>query len=318
MRCILKVNGLEHAFLREFGCNCKRCSKPRKVANTSISLVAFDEDEDYPIFHILFDVGMHVVDSLCDIPYFKDPEHVRLDWLVFTHWHPDHVLGINRLCETWKRYLDRNNKPWEPIKTWCRSGTAEWLQMNHPYEWNKFLKPYISNEFKPPGSLLNPINIEFSDVEIVPVAVSHYSADIKPRNPQEYLPCSASFIIKRKNKKAVLLWDIDNRNDWIVKPKDKQNEAVDLMSNADYLFIECNTWQVEGVGHTTFLKAKEYIKALRPKQTFLVHLSGHEDRPGPGYDWDDKTWGDEAERVLRGERAYIPVRVPEIGDVYEI
>jgi len=51
------------------------------------------------------------------------------------------------------------------------------------------------------------------------------------------------------------------------------------MSNADYLFIECNTWRVEGVGHTTFLKAKEYIKALRPKQTFLVHLSGHEDRP---------------------------------------
>ena len=90
------------------------------------------------------------------------------------------------------------------------------------------------------------------------------------------------------------------------------------MSNADYLFIECNTWQVEGVGHTTFLKAKEYIKALRPKQTFLVHLSGHEDRPGPGYDWDDKTWGDEAERVFRGERLYIPVRVPEIEDEYEI
>ncbi len=130
------------------------------------------------------------------------------------------------MCETWKRYLDRNNKPWEPIKTWCRSGTAEWLQINHPYEWNKFLKPYISNEFKPPGSLLNPINIEFSNVEVVPVAVS-----------------------------------------------------VDLMSNADYLFIECNTWRVEGVGHTTFLKAEEYIKALKPKQTFLVHLSGHEDRP---------------------------------------
>ena len=63
---------------------------------------------------------------------------------------------------------------------------------------------------------------------------------------------------------------------------------------------------------------KEYIKALRPKQTFLVHLSGHEDRPGPGYDWDDKTWGDEAERVFRGERPYIPVRVPEIEDEYEI
>ncbi len=180
------------------------------------------------------------------------------------------------------------------------------------------LYPLTSSEFKPPGTLLDPINIEFPDIEVIPIAVSHYSADIDPINPKKYLPCSASFIIKHKNKKAVLLWDIDNRNDWIVKPKDEQKEAVDLMSNADYLFIECNTWQVEGVGHITFLKAKEYIKALRPKQTFLVHLSGHEDRPGPSYDWDDKTWGDEAERVLRRGRAYIPVRVPEIGDEYEI
>ena len=147
-----------------------QCSKPRKVANTSISLVVLDED--YPIFHILFDVGMHVVDSLCDIPYFKDPEHVRLDWLVFTHWHPDHV----------------------PIKTWCRRGTAEWLQINHPYEWNKFLKPHISSEFKPPGTLLDPINIEFPDIEVILIAVSHYSADIDPINPKKYLPCSASFI----------------------------------------------------------------------------------------------------------------------------
>lgn len=317
MRCILIVNGLDHAFLREFGCDCKRCSKSRKAANTSISLVVLDDN--YPILHILFDVGMHVVDSLCDIPYFKDPKHARLDWLVFTHWHPDHVLDINRLCETWKRNLNRSNKPWEPIKTWCRSGTAKWIEINHSYEWNEFLRPYFSNEFKPLGTLLDPIPIEFSDLEVIPVTVSHYSADIKPRNPKEYLPCSASFIIKHKNKKAVLLWDIDNRNDWIANPlTNEQTKAVNLLSKADYLFIECNTWKVEGTGHATFLTAKEYIKALRPKQTFLVHLSGHEDRSGPGYGWDDKTWEEEAKKVLKAEKTNIAIQVPKIGEEYEI
>ena len=209
MENLLILNGLDHAFLREFGCSCGRCVKRRRAANTSVSLITLDNDKI--LHHVLFDIGMGVVDSLVDSPYLTGDE-VRLDWLVISHWHPDHVLDLNRLCETWRRTLRRRGQQWKRIPIWCRRGTAEWLKRNLAYEWT-LLEPHLPEEVIPPGIdpgvKLDPIKLSIDGLGITPVTVSHCTADMHPET-RELLYCCASFIIETNDKKAVLLWDIDN------------------------------------------------------------------------------------------------------------
>jgi len=47
------------------------------------------------------------------------------------------------------------------------------------------------------------------DQRIIPITVSHCTADIDPADFKKSSYCSASFVIEIKNKKVVLLWDID-------------------------------------------------------------------------------------------------------------
>ena len=324
MKHFLIVNGLDHAFLREFGCPCNRCVEQRTAASTSVSLVSLDDNGDRILHHILFDTGMGVVDSLVDSPYLSGKK-ARLDWLIISHWHPDHVLDLNRLCETWRRTLKRRGEQWKPIPTWCRTGTAEWLKRSHAFEWNSFLKPQLSDENRPPGVKLAPIELGIAGLTVTPITVSHCTADINPANPKESLHCSASFVIEHEARKVVLLWDIDNRNGWIENPtSDEQKEAVKMLSGADYLFIDCNTWSVEepngkNTGHASFLTVQRYARVLSPTTTFLVHLSGHEDGNGnPGWSWIDSTWEQKAQEVWANNNLPGRVCVPRIGRKVQI
>ncbi|MCX5835150.1 MAG: MBL fold metallo-hydrolase [Deltaproteobacteria bacterium] len=97
MNFSLIVNGAGNAFLREFGCPCSRCTGRENRATASVSIVARDEKDDKILWHALVDAGPGVVESLVNgFP----PEKDRLDWLLLTHWHPDHTLDLNHLCET--------------------------------------------------------------------------------------------------------------------------------------------------------------------------------------------------------------------------
>lgn len=128
-------------------------------------------------------------------------------------------------------------------------------------------------------------------------------------------------MIEYEAKKVVLLWDIDNRNGWIDNPtSDEQKEAVKMLSGADYLFIDCNTWSVEepngkNTGHASFLTVLRYAKVLSPtRTTFLVHLSGHEDGKGnPGWGWNGPTWEQKAQEVWATHNLPGRLCVPHIG-----
>ena len=315
----LMINGIDHAFMREFGCPCKRCISNRKSANTSVSLIGLDKATGKTKYHILFDVGMGVVNSLVNNPFLSG-DNARLDWLFLSHWHPDHVLDLNRLCETWKRTTKRRGEKWNPIPVWVRKGSAEWLKRIYNYEWTNFLNPQISEESLPPGRKLDAIKFDFTDLTVIPITVSHCTADIDPIDFEENFYCSASFVIEIKNKKVVLLWDIDNRNNWIMEPKLEEIETVELLKEPDFLFIDCNTWSIEvfngkNTGHTSFATVQEYVKVLSPKKTFLVHLSGHEDGQGnPGWGWDDIDWEVNAQKIWQERNLPGSVYIPRVGE----
>jgi len=91
------VHGIDHAFRREFGCDCDRCNKNESErTNTSVSLAVLDENASV-LWHCLVDVGLGVVDDLCKN---FSPSQARVDLLLLTHWHPDHVLNLNSIRES--------------------------------------------------------------------------------------------------------------------------------------------------------------------------------------------------------------------------
>ncbi|HSD94537.1 MAG TPA: hypothetical protein VLA94_03845, partial [Syntrophales bacterium] len=191
MNYSLVVNGTGNAFLQEFGCPCPRCALREPVANMSVSIIC--REEGRIAWHALVDVGLGVVNSLLNT---FSPDEARLDWLLFTHWHPDHSLEVNRLGETMRRTARRRGMKFARIPTWCRGGTGKWLSRNYSYEWYRCLEGQPSDESEPPGTLLSPIALGADAIEITPLSVSHSGADINPESFKETRYNSACFIIR--------------------------------------------------------------------------------------------------------------------------
>jgi len=318
MNYSLVVNGFGNAFLQEFGCPCPRCARKDPVANVSASIIGRDRDGGPIRWHALVDVGLGVVDSLRRT--FR-AEEARVDWLLFTHWHPDHSLELNRLGETMRRTARRRGGKFSRIPTWCREGTGRWLAKNLSYEWYRCLDGRPSKEAEPPGTLLEPIPLGTSGISITPVCVSHAGADISPDNFKERLYNCACFVVQTEKSKTVLLWDLDSGNTWVTNPEtETQRKAAELLTGADLLLLDCFSWTVEehagfSTGHLSFATARTFAKVLQPKETLLVHMGGHEEGEGnPGWGWTDEMWGREAQRLWAEDGLPGTVRVPVMGE----
>ena len=328
MKHLLTVNGLGSPLLRIFGCDCDRCNDPVRQANTSVSLISLDEAGE-TAHHILFDVGAGVADSLFVSPYMAG-DRARLDWLVLTHWHPDHVNNLNRLLAS--HYWNQKLRGLEQtaVSAYCRTGTAEWLEAEHPYEWDRFIEPHLSDENNPPGTVLPPVPIPLEGVTITPVTVSHFGADRCAADHAQTCYSCAAYVIETVTStalsasvsKTVLLWDIDTENEWLVNPQtDEEKTAVSLLSNADTLFIDTTYWHkpTRRMTHPGFQNVRRYARSLTPRHTLLTHLSGHPDMRGnAGWGWTDNRWQAEAQKVWAAEKLPGTVAVPAIGDEFEL
>ncbi len=320
MKHLLIVNGLEAPLLRQFGCDCDRCTDPAPQANTSVSLISLNGTGE-TTHHVLFDVGAAVTDSLSRLPYLAG-RSARLDWVALTHWHPDHVNDLNRLIVSYHLNRIRRDEEPTPVPLWCRSGTAGWLQAEHSYEWHNFLQPHVSGENHPPGTVLPPLPVNLPGVTITPVTVSHFGADRCAQDKTQICYSCAAFVIETGASKTVLLWDIDTENEWLVDPQTPEQEtAVTLLSNADYLFVDTAFWKIpeKRMTHPGFHNVQRYARALTPQETLLVHLSGHPDgRGNPGWGWPNDRWQAEAQMVWAQRKLPGLVCVPAVGDVFEI
>lgn len=318
MKHILVVNGLDGPMLRLFGCDCARCISPGRQANTSVSLIGLTDDDE-AAYHILVDVGSGVVDSLVENPYLST-HRARVDGVLLTHWHPDHTIDLNRLCVSHHLTRQRRGLPTSRIPLWCRGGTASWLQREHGYEWNMFLQPFLSDENEPPGTVLSPITWAIPGLRVTPVTVSHFGAD----RPVDGCKCvrysCAAFVVETATCKTVLLWDIDSENEWLVMPQtDAQKTAVQLLSAADYLFIDTAFWQAKEhrATHPSFENVQRIAAHLCPRQTLLMHLSGHPDGYGnPGFGWSNAQWTAAAQTAWAAHALPGHVRVPALGEEF--
>jgi ribonuclease BN (tRNA processing enzyme) len=319
MRHELVVNGLDNAWIREFGCDCRRCARQSRVANTSVSLLSYEGSS--LVHHILFDVGASVRDSLSRIEALR--AQPRLDQIVLSHWHSDHTCELAPLSKTWARSRARQGVELEPVPVWARAGSAAWLERLYPQLEKAGLELRHSNEFEPVGTLLEPIMLELPNLTLTPVTLSHHTADLHPNGSDESWPCCSGFVLEMPNSKVAFLWDTDVSNTWLEHPNPAQLAAFEKLRHADHVFFDCNTWEHthsrEGkpASHVSFGMVQRFVMALEPKNSWLVHLSGHEDL-GDGFGWDDATWQREAQRTWRDQTLPGQVRVPLIGEVIRL
>lgn len=320
MQHFLSMNGVEGSYLRVFGCDCFRCRSAQRGANLSASLLSVD-DTGQTVSHILFDAGAGVVDSLIENPFLRGTQ-ARLDWIVLTHWHPDHVINLNRLLTTYLHHREAKGLDTARIPLWCRSGTGEWLQRRQDFEWDNLITPHQSGEYEPPGVVLPPLPIHLPGVTITPVTVSHRNADRRADRPAQVRYTCAAYVVATAVSRTVLLWDIDSENDWLARPQTAAEEtAVAFLSHADHLFIDTTFWQAKDhpTNHASFTHAREYARVLQPCHTHLVHISGHPDGAGnPGYGWSNTRWQKEAQQVWLAEGLPGQVSVPAMGDTFPL
>ncbi len=320
MKYILQINGLDGPLLNQFGCECNRCQAPERQANTSASLITLD-DRDQTVHHLLFDAGLGVVDSLNHSPYLRGPA-ARLDGIALTHWHPDHVAELNRLCVSNHNNRKRRGQETGRVPLYCRSGTAAHLARENGHILQTYLKQRLPDECEPPGTVLSPLPFNLAGVKVTPVSVSHYTADLSADDRGGTRYCCASFVIETAKSKAVLLWDIDSENEWLVKPRTApQKQAVAFLSKADLLIVDTTFWHrpVRKKTHPSFENVMRYAKTLQPQRTLIVHLSGHPDGLGnPGFGWTNAEWTKAAAHAWARAGLSGSVAAPSIGEIFEL
>lgn len=252
-------------------------------AHTSASILIPDEKGNV-LSHILIDAGAGVVDSLV-ASRLKGLEN--LEGVLISHWHPDHVLGLNQLLESLKRHRTAFNG----VPVYCTPETYEWLinKQGQKYEFSHGLhhQPICHNRKKETFTVgkTSPFPLK-----ITALRVAHGGIE-----------GAVIYVAEIGKKKVVFGWDLDVPE--AKRPLDgKKNidvirENLDLLFGADLLLMEANTWKTvvgrngKPTGHTSYFHARDYILAIEPKRVYLVHLSGHEDGEGlGGYGWTDSDW----------------------------
>lgn len=299
---LVRVNGTAPAFSRELGCPCGRCrtfngaaaapigrlepfagwDDPPNRAHTSASILVPDTATAV-LSHILIDIGEGVVDSL--VSSGLDGLD-NLHGLLISHWHPDHNLGINHLCESLRRARKANGRPVEKVPLFCTQETHDYLAGKFPREAREFLEyvPIMSGHpFKVPGN---------SRVEFMPIGVAHGRGGGTCKDAVFFVATASE-----SGKRVVFGWDIDVPD--ARRPSGKQTnievirEKLAALTGAEIYFLPANTWAATGTGHTSLQLAQEYIDEVNPKRVLLLHMSGHEDGEGnPGYGWSDVEWAD--------------------------
>jgi hypothetical protein len=205
---------------------------------------------------------------------------------------------------------------------WCREGSAQWLARDNGSAWRAYAAPHIAPGFDDAGVILGSVPVSAPGLSITPITLHHSSADVAADDPARRQPACAGFIIQTPARKAVLFWDMDGTNTWISAPQTAAHHAaIALARDADVLCVDCNTWRVDRsssgrmASHAAFHTHLNFVPVLQPRETLLMHLSGHEDAPGDGRGWTDAEWQSNARRVWAERNLPGSVRVPAIGEV---
>lgn len=209
----------------EIGCKCKVCLSNNKKDRRLRASVLLKEGEK----RILIDCG----------PDFRQQilpeEFVKLDAVLITHEHYDHVGGL------------------DDLRPFCRFGYVELYGEKHTFNVLKQRIPYCFAEKKYPGVPSFNLNyiepnrkFKVGGIEIEPIRIMHYM-----------LP-----IVGYRIGKFAYLTDV----------KIIPDEEYQKLNGLDVLVIDALRIE-EHISHENLKQALENIKRISPRKAYLIHMS---------------------------------------------
>ncbi len=210
----------------EIGCKCEVCSSTDK-RDKRLRVSALVETEGK---NILIDCGP-------DFRYqmLKNPVE-RIDGVLITHEHYDHVGGI------------------DDLRPFCKYGPVDLYAEDYVADAIRNRIPYVFQEHKYPGiPNLNIHNIEdkpfrVDGVEVVPIRLLHARLPI---------------------------WGYRIGNmAYLTDLKTIPEEEYEKMKRLDVLIINALRPK-EHVSHETIADALENIRRINPRRAYLIHMSHH-------------------------------------------
>ncbi|MFC1597101.1 hypothetical protein ACFL5Q_04065 [Planctomycetota bacterium] len=337
---LFRMNGVAAGFLREYGCkSCPQCSASKPQAHISASLIVKDtwDNKRQVIYHALFDCGIGAIDSLID---FGSPP---VDDVFISHGHPYHSLGLDRLVWGHARHYQGHL----PLPIHCTQATLdEGPKRVYPRFFKK--EPAERDERKPPKRGLFHVPVQPGRQEDIPKA----GIDLKIRPISVYQGGTAGHAViwivefgsGESHRKLVLGWEFLHflppfegedpcqhcqAKDEGHEPSDTDFAArfQDFFRDVDELFFDGNT-RMPGMDvgqdtkHMSIKTGLEFlIPAVKPKRTWVVHYSGHEDEGGPLSDEELQSWIDRKKKTGKyrvGEDAEINVAKHGMVLVYSV
>ena len=160
----------------------------------------------------------------------------RVDAVLFTHHHKDHVAGMDDVRAfnyRWKK----------DMQLYCSNLTAEALRKEFPYVFSKQKYPGVP-EVK--MNIIKNKSFKIQDTIIIPIEAQHYMMSI--------------FGFRIKN--FVYLTDVSAIS----------NEEKEKMKNADLIILDALR-KKKHISHFNLEQALALLEELKPKQALLTHIS---------------------------------------------
>ena len=207
-------------------CDCKVCTSENTKDNRLRTSILIEENNQT----IVIDTG----------PDFRQQmlrENVqKLDAIVFTHQHKDHVAGMDDIRAF-------NYKFKKDMDIYCTAEVEEALIREFPYVFSSYKYPGVP-EIKVHNIKNEPFII--NGVELIPIEGLHYK-----------LP-----VFGYRIKDFVYLTDVS-----FVSEKEKEK-----MKGADIIVLDALR-KTPHISHFTMEQAVELLEELKPKQGYLIHIS---------------------------------------------
>ena len=207
-------------------CDCRVCISENPKDNRLRTSILIEENNQT----IVIDTG----------PDFRQQmlrENVqKLDAIVFTHQHKDHVAGMDDIRAF-------NYKFKKDMDIYCTAEVEEALIREFPYVFSSYKYPGVP-EIKVHNIKNEPFNI--NGVELIPIEGLHYK-----------LP-----VFGYRIKDFVYLTDVS-----FVSEGEKEK-----MKGAEVIVLDALR-KTPHISHFTMDQAVELLEELKPKQGYLIHIS---------------------------------------------
>ena len=207
-------------------CDCKVCTSENPKDNRLRTSILIEENNQT----IVIDTG----------PDFRQQmlrENVqKLDAIVFTHQHKDHVAGMDDIRAF-------NYKFKKDMDIYCTAEVEEALIREFPYVFSAYKYPGVP-EIKVHNIKNEPFII--NGVELIPIEGLHYK-----------LP-----VFGYRIKDFVYLTDVS-----FVSEREKEK-----MKGAEVIVLDALR-RIPHISHFTMEQAVELLEELKPKQGYLIHIS---------------------------------------------